>query len=92
MINVKILSYKSPQRFAVRRTLFAAQNELRKTHPELEIVITEVKELTEMEKYTAVVIMPSLLVNEKLVCVGRFPHKNEVTGWLREALSPNLSA
>ena len=86
MINVKILSYKNPQRFAVKRTLSAAQNELRKTHPDIEIAIIEVKELSEMEKYTAVVILPSLVVNEKLVCVGRFPHKDEVTGWLQEAL------
>jgi hypothetical protein len=86
MIDVKILSYKSPQRFAVKRTLSAAQNELRKTHPDIEIAIIEVKELSEMEKYTAVVILPSLIVNEKLVCVGRFPHKDEVTGWLQEAL------
>ncbi len=86
MINVTILSYKSPQRYAVKRTLMAAQNELRKTYPDLEIAITEIKELSEIEKITRAVILPSLLVNEKLVCVGRFPHKNEVIGWLIEAL------
>ncbi|OGN90946.1 MAG: hypothetical protein A2Y88_14115 [Chloroflexi bacterium RBG_13_48_10] len=86
MIDIKILSYKSPQRFAVRRTLMAVQNELRKTYPELKIDISEVKELVEMEKYTAVVILPSLVVNEKLVCVGRFPSKQEVRIWLKNAM------
>jgi hypothetical protein len=83
MIQIKILSYKSPQRYAVRRTLMAAQNELQKTYPELKITIDEVRELAEMEKYTSVVIYPSLVVNEKLVCVGRFPTRQDVLGWLR---------
>ncbi|OGO64429.1 MAG: hypothetical protein A2030_00590 [Chloroflexi bacterium RBG_19FT_COMBO_50_10] len=86
MINIKILSYKSPQRYAVKRTLLAALNELHKTYPDLKTAITEVKELSEMEKYTAVVILPSLVVNEKLVCVGRFPSRLEVDGWLRSAI------
>jgi hypothetical protein len=64
----------------------AAQNMLKKTYPDLKIEITEVKELSEIEKYTAVVILPSLVVNEKLVCVGRFPSRDEVLGWLRSAL------
>ena len=83
MINVKILSYKSPQRYVVKRTLMAAKSELRKIYPELEIAVTEVKELSEMEKYTAVVILPSLVVDEKLVCIGRFPKKEEVISWLQ---------
>ena len=84
--QIKILSYKSPQRYAVKRTLIAAQNELRKMYPDFELSITEVKELSEMEKYTTVVILPSLVVNEKLVCIGRFPKKNEVIDWLKNAV------
>jgi hypothetical protein len=87
LINVKILSYKRDQRYAVNRTLIAAQSELRKTHPDIEIVITEVKTLEEMEQYTPVVILPSLMVNEKLVCVGRFPKKAEIITWLLEAVT-----
>ena len=86
MINIKILSYKSPQRYAVRQTLLAARNELRKTHPDLDLSITEVKKLTEMEEYTHVVIYPSLVINDKLVCIGRFPKKVEVIGWLQQAV------
>ncbi len=84
-VDVKILSYKSPQRYAVWRTLMAAQSELRKTIPGFAMRITEIKELGEMEKYTAVVILPSLLVDDQLVCIGRFPKKEEAAGWLREA-------
>jgi hypothetical protein len=86
VISIKILSYKSPQRYAVRQTLIGARNELRKTYPNLEISINEVKTLEEMEKYTYVVPYPSLVINEKLVCIGRFPKKDEVIGWLQQAM------
>ena len=86
MIEIKILSYKSPQRYAVRQTLIGARNELRKTHSTLEILISEVKKLAEMEEYTDVVIYPSLVINDHLVCIGRFPKKDEVIGWLQQAL------
>ena len=86
MIRVKILSYKTPQRYAVKRTLLAAEDELQSIYPNIEISVTEVKELSEMEKYTAVVILPSLLIDEKLVCVGRFPKKGEIIGWIKEAV------
>ena len=33
-----------------------------------------------------VLVTAGLVVNEKLVCVGRYPKKEEVVGWLREAL------
>jgi hypothetical protein len=85
-VQIKILSYKSPQRYAVKRTLMAAQAELQKMYPDFAICMTEIKELSEMEKYTAVVILPSLVVNEKLVCVGRFPKKDEVIAWLHDAV------
>ena len=86
MINIKILSYKSPQRYAVRQTLIGARNELRKTYPNLEISINDVKTLEEMEEYTYVVPYPSLVINEKLVCIGRFPKKDEVIEWLQQAM------
>ena len=86
MIDVKILSYKSPQRYAVKRTLIAAQDELQEQHPGIEIALTEVKEVSDMLEYTDVLILPSLVVNEKLVCVGRFPKKDEIIRWLQDAI------
>lgn len=85
MIDIKILSYKSPQRYAVRRTLLAACIELKKALPDLELSISEVTRLEDMLQFTQVVILPSLMVNGKLVCIGRFPKKGEVMDWLMEA-------
>jgi hypothetical protein len=85
-IGVKILSYKSPQRYAVRRTVLAAQNALSLEYPDLQVEIAEVRERSEIEKVTPVVIFPSLVVNDRLVCVGRFPSKDEVIVWFQHAL------
>jgi hypothetical protein len=85
-IGVKILSHKTPQRYAVRRAVLAAQTVLSQEYPDLLVEIDEVRERTEIEKVTPVIIYPSLVVNDRLVCVGRFPHTDEVIGWLQEAL------
>ncbi len=84
MLNVKILSYKKPFRYAVRQTLIAARNELRKTYPDFDITITEVKTLEEIEKYTSSLVCPNLLINDKLFSNGWFPKKEEVIGWFKQ--------
>lgn len=86
VLEIKILSYKSPQRYAVRKTITAAHSELCKRYPDLEIHLSEIKDVPEMLKYTQVLILPSLIVNGKLVCVGRFPKKNETIGWFQSAI------
>ena len=88
-VNVKILAYKSPQRYAVRRAVIAAREELCRQSPALEVDIEEVNLREEIEAYTPVVIYPSLVVNDSLVCKGRFPRKDEIVGWLRQALEEN---
>jgi hypothetical protein len=74
-----------PAAICGQAALHAATKELQKNIAELEVMVEEIKELTEMERYTPVVILPSLVVNETLVCVGRFPKKEEVVGWLQKA-------
>jgi disulfide oxidoreductase YuzD len=86
-IGIKILGTKSPQRYAVRRTVVAAQAALRVEYPDLLVEISEVRDLAEIEKITPVFIYPSLVVNDRLVCVGRFPRKSEILIWLQQALS-----
>jgi hypothetical protein len=85
-VNVKILAYKSPQRYAVWRAVLAAYEELQAQFSALQVDVDEVKRREEIEAYTPVVIYPSLVVNESLVCIGRFPRKKEIVGWLRQAL------
>ncbi|PJH76276.1 MAG: hypothetical protein CO064_02115 [Anaerolineae bacterium CG_4_9_14_0_8_um_filter_58_9] len=68
MINVKILGLRQPERYAVRRMVLSAQSELQTQYPDLAVEIAEIKDPSEIGKYALVLILPSLVVNEKLVC------------------------
>jgi len=91
MINVKIIGYKKPQRYCIKRAVMAAQIELQETNRHLEINMAEIRELSEIQKITHAFMLPSLMINEKLVCVGRFPKKEEIIAWLQEALQAILN-
>jgi len=86
LINIKILGLRQPERYTVRRMVLSAQSELQAQYPDLAVEIAEIKDPSEIGKYALVLILPSLVINEKLVCTGRFPAKKEVVNWLREAL------
>ncbi|HEX9091203.1 MAG TPA: thioredoxin family protein [Anaerolineales bacterium] len=87
MIEVKILGYHPAQRYAVRQTLVAVQRVLQDEFPDLKLSIAELKDWMQIERYTPVLSAPSLVVNGKLVCVGRFPSKQEVVGWLKDVIN-----
>ena len=87
MLSVKILSIQYPERYAVRRLVTVAQQELLAQYPQLrEIEVTELSEPGQINRYAQVLVLPSLVIEERLVCSGRFPSKEEVAGWLREAV------
>jgi hypothetical protein len=81
-IPVRILGYKRSQRYSIWRALMAAQKAFERTHPGFNLEVQEVTTAAEMLQFTPVIAFPSLMVNEKLVCVGRFPAKEEILGWL----------
>lgn len=92
VISVKILGYKKSQRYPIWRTLQAAQLSLAKEQPDLHLEIEMVTSVAGMLRYTPVIAFPSLVMNEKLVCVGRFPARGEVLGWLAEASRETLTS
>lgn len=81
-IIAKVCSYRSPQRYALERTLQAAMAQVHKEHPELSLEIVEIRDVQEILSITPVLILPSLVINDHLVCTGRFPRKEEVADWL----------
>jgi hypothetical protein len=85
VISVKILSLQYPERYVVRRLVTAAQQEILSKYLLLELDIKEVTDPGEIGKYAFVLVLPTLVINEKVVCSGRFPAKEEVTDWLLEA-------
>jgi hypothetical protein len=86
VLSVKILSLQYPERYVVRRLVAAAQQELASKYPSLTLDVTEVMDPGEIGKYAFVLILPTLVINEKVVCSGRCPAKDEVTNWLTEAV------
>ena len=88
MLDIKILGYRTGQTFAIRRVVVAALDELRKEQPGIKSVVTNIKDAQDILQYTDVVMAPGLVVNGKLVymCLGSIPKKEQVIGWLREAL------
>jgi hypothetical protein len=86
---VKILGTKSRQRYSVRRLVANAQTDLQVEYPDLEVDILEFETEEEIFRYTYVLIAPGLVINEKLVYDLWIPSKEQVLGWMREALTEN---
>lgn len=85
MLIVKILSLGAPERYAIRRLVTAAQQELQAANPQIEVTIREVNDASQIGHYALVLVKPTLVINEKVVCSGRFPTKEEILNWLEEA-------
>jgi hypothetical protein len=86
VVIVKILSLGAPERYAVRRLVAAAYQDILLQSPDLELETIEVSDPAEIGKYAFTIIQPTLVINEKIVCSGRFPTREEVLGWLGEAV------
>ncbi len=86
IIPVKILSSKRSQRYSVSRAMIQAKSAFEKEHPEFELELTQVTTSQEILKYTPVFAYPSLMIGDKLVCVGRFPKKDEIISWLEREI------
>lgn len=81
-IPIKIPGYKRSQRYSIARILTQAQTVFEREHPGFRLDVQEVTTAREILDYTPVIALPSLVIGEKLVCVGRFPTKDDILGWL----------
>jgi hypothetical protein len=86
VLSVKILGMQYPERYVVRRLVTAAQQELASQSLPMEIEIAEVTDPGEIGRYAYVLVLPTLVINERVVCSGRFPSRQEVTSWLLKAV------
>ena len=87
MLIVKILSLGAPERYAVRRMVTAAYRDLIQEYPNVKITIIDVNESTEIGQSAFTLVMPTLVINGKVVCSGHFPTRKEVMDWLWESLN-----
>jgi len=84
-LHVKILSLRASERYALRRIVLVAEREVRPQVPGLVLSIEEIDDPSRIGRYSAALVQPSLVIEEKAVCCGRVPGREEVTAWLREA-------
>ena len=89
-IKVKILGTKSSMRYSVRRLVTMAYIVLQAEYPELEVDIKEVKTEEGIYIYTHVLTAPGLVINEKLVYATWIPSKEQVLGWMRDAIAETM--
>lgn len=89
-IAVKILGYKHSQRYSMARVVTQARSFFEEQHPEFQLEVEQVTTAQEMLAYTPVIAFPSLMIAGRLVCVGRFPSRQEVLDWLEQVTQPEL--
>ena len=85
-VVAKVLSHNRAERFAIEHALRSAWMDLEDEIPGLNLEIVTVREASEILKYTSILTFSSLVINEKLVCDGRCPKRDEVAIWLRDAI------
>ena len=88
-MNIKILCYRPPVCYSVWRIVQSAINEITRHQPGLEIDVVMIKDTAEIAKYTHNLVLPSLVINEKLISAGRIPCKEEILGWMQAELASN---
>lgn len=89
MLNIKILGPGCAKCYAVERAAAAGLETLLEENPDLEATLVHIEDLLEIEQYP-ILFTPAMVVNEKVVCVGRVPKKEEVIRWYREALNHSV--
>ncbi len=88
MLNIKILGPGCYNCYHLERITVMTLEGLRSEGLAVDSTITRIRHLSEMEPY-AIRLTPGLVINEKLVCAGRVPSREEVSSWLRVAIRPS---
>lgn len=88
MLNIKVLGPGCAKCYSLERTAAAALEAMLAENPDLEATLEHIEDMLEIERYP-VLFTPALVINEKVVCSGRVPKKEEVIAWYRAALDHN---
>jgi hypothetical protein len=89
MMDIKILCYRNPVCYSVWRVVQAVVIELTPQFPQVDFELNMIRDSTEIARYTQHLVLPSLVINGKLVCSGYIPARKEVLAWLQTALAAN---
>lgn len=86
IINIKILCYRNPVCYSVWRVVQHVVDCLSPRFPEAIFQISMIKDSSQIAKYTHNLVLPSIVIDEKLICSGYIPNQQEVLSWLQLAL------
>lgn len=86
-IHIKILCFRTPVCYAVWRVVQHVIDYLSPLFPEVEFRVTLIKDSSQIAQYTRNLVLPSLVIDEKLICSGQIPSQQEILGWLQLALA-----
>lgn len=86
MLNVKVLGPGCAKCYSLERAAAAALEAMLNENPDLEATLEHIEDMLEIVRYP-VLFTPALVINEKVVCAGRVPKKDEVIAWYRAALN-----
>lgn len=85
MLNIKVLGPGCAKCYSLERAAAAALEAMLNENPDLEATLEHIEDMLEIEQYP-VLFTPALVVNEKVLCAGRVPKKEEIIAWYRAAL------
>lgn len=85
MIQIKVLGPGCENCYRLEEMAAVGLEGLLEEHPDLEATLEHIDNPAEYQKYP-ILFTPGLVINEKLVCAGRIPSKEEMDRWLRNAL------
>ncbi len=86
-MEIKILCYRNPVCYSVWRIVQHVINRLSPQFPEVDFKISMIKDSSQIAKYTHNLVLPSVVINEKLVSSGHIPNLEEVLACLQVALA-----
>ncbi len=86
MLRIQILSIRANERYILRRAITAALHELSAEFSDLSSDIIEIDEAAEIIRQAQFLIQPTLVINEKIICSGRVPSKEEILLWIKQIL------
>ena len=88
MLDIKVLGPGCAKCYSLERAAASALEVLLNEFPDLEATLEHIEDILEIERYP-VLFTPALVINEKVVCAGRVPKRDEVIAWYRAALNHN---
>ena len=87
VIRIKILSLGDAERYSVRRLVVVAQEDLLSRGMRITLSIEELNNACDIGKYASTLVLPTLVINDRVICSGRFPQKGEIITWLEQAVN-----